>query len=71
MWGFANLQGLVMFGLYATGILSALAVSFVAFRILHGAFYLAAKGGLRSLAWLGGFACVMALMVLAAIRVTN
>lgn len=27
--GFANLQGLVMFGLYATGIVSALAVSFV------------------------------------------
>jgi len=27
--GFANLQGLVMFGLYAAGILSALAVSFV------------------------------------------
>ena len=29
MWGFASLQGLVMFGLYAAGILSALAVSFV------------------------------------------
>ena len=29
VWGFANLQGLVMFGLYATGIVSALAVSFV------------------------------------------
>jgi ferrous iron transport protein B len=27
VWGFANLQGLVMFGLYAGGILSALAVS--------------------------------------------
>ncbi len=29
VWGFANLQGLVMFGLYATGILGALAVAFV------------------------------------------
>ncbi|HBI19191.1 MAG TPA: ferrous iron transporter B [Brevundimonas sp.] len=29
VWGFANLQGLVMFGLYAAGILSALAVSLV------------------------------------------
>ncbi|MCK1422116.1 ferrous iron transporter B [Bradyrhizobium sp. 180] len=29
VWGFINLQGLVMFGLYATGIASALLVSFV------------------------------------------
>lgn len=29
VWGFINLQGLVMFGLYATGIASALAVSFL------------------------------------------
>ena len=29
VWGFASLQGLVMFGLYAAGIISALAVSFV------------------------------------------
>ncbi len=30
VWGWINLQGLVMFGLYAAGIVSALAVSFVA-----------------------------------------
>jgi ferrous iron transport protein B len=30
VWGWVGLQGLVMFGLYAAGILSALAVSFVA-----------------------------------------
>ena len=30
VWGFIGLQGLVMFGLYAAGIVSALAVSFVA-----------------------------------------
>lgn len=29
IWGFASLQGLVMFGLYAAGIISALTVSFV------------------------------------------
>jgi len=29
VWGFINLQGLVMFGLYVTGIVSALAVSFL------------------------------------------
>jgi ferrous iron transport protein B len=30
VWGFANLQGLVMFGLYSAGIVSALGVSFLA-----------------------------------------
>jgi ferrous iron transport protein B len=34
VWGFANLQGLVMFGLYATGIISALIVAFVIRKIL-------------------------------------
>jgi ferrous iron transport protein B len=33
VWGFASLQGLVMFGLYAAGILSALTISFVIRRI--------------------------------------
>jgi ferrous iron transport protein B len=33
VWGFVNQQGLVMFGLYAAGIFSALAVSFVARRV--------------------------------------
>ena len=33
VWGFASLQGLVMFGLYATGIVSALLVSFVIRRV--------------------------------------
>ncbi len=33
VWGFASLQGLVMFGLYASGIVSALAVSFVIRKI--------------------------------------
>ncbi len=33
VWGFVNLQGLVMFGLYAAGIVSALLVSFVIRKI--------------------------------------
>src|SRR6185436_9365224 len=33
VWGFIGLQGLVMFGLYAAGIVGALAVSFVAKRL--------------------------------------
>ena len=33
VWGWVGLQGLVMFGLYATGIVGALAVSFVAKRL--------------------------------------
>jgi ferrous iron transport protein B len=34
VWGFVGLQGLVMFGLYAAGIMGALAVSFVMKRLL-------------------------------------
>jgi len=34
VWGFASLQGLVMFGLYAAGILSALGVSLVTRKLL-------------------------------------
>src|SRR5258705_12842268 len=38
VWGFIGLQGLVMFGLYAAGIASALAVSFAIKRLVwHGA----------------------------------
>ncbi|MCW5734063.1 MAG: ferrous iron transporter B [Enhydrobacter sp.] len=33
VWGFVGLQGLVMFGLYAAGIMAALGVSFVAKRL--------------------------------------
>jgi ferrous iron transport protein B len=37
VWGFVGLQGLVMFGLYASGIAGALAVSFVIKRVFwHG-----------------------------------
>lgn len=46
-----------------------LAIAFVALRVLHGVFYLAGRHQLRSLVWLGGFACVIALMALALARV--
>lgn len=46
-----------------------LAMAFVAFRILHGVFYVTVRQALRSLSWLGGFACVIALMVSAALQV--
>ena len=43
-----------------------LSLAFIALRVLHAIFYLADKPPLRSLSWLGGFACVVWLMVLAA-----
>lgn len=52
-------------GVDATRI-SQLAVAFVVLRVLHGVFYVANIHALRSLAWFGGFACVVWLMVLAA-----
>lgn len=48
--------------------ISLLAIAFVALRVLHGVFYLTGIHVLRSLAWLGGFLCVLALMAQAAIR---
>jgi uncharacterized MAPEG superfamily protein len=51
------------------GRITVLAASFVAFRVLHGLFYLAGKSTLRSLAWFGGIGCVVALMAQAALRV--
>ena len=74
----AHLNAFEAFAPFAAGVLmaqlagvpdalvQALALAFVAFRILHGVFYLTALHWLRSLAWLGGFACVAWLMVAAA-----
>lgn len=53
----------------APGRVSLLAIAFVAFRILHGIFYLAGRHYLRTAAWLGGFTCVLALMVQAALAI--
>lgn len=46
-----------------------LAVAFVLVRVLHGIFYVTGIHLLRSLAWFAGLACVVALMVLAALGI--
>ncbi len=46
-----------------------LASAFVVFRVLHGLFYVGNRASLRSLAWFGGFACVIALLAMAALHV--
>lgn len=46
-----------------------LAIAFIAFRILHGVFYLTGTHLLRSLVWFCGLGCVAALMVMSALRV--
>jgi uncharacterized MAPEG superfamily protein len=45
------------------------AIAFIVFRVLHGVCYIANQHGLRSLSWVLGIACVLALMVQAALRV--
>ncbi len=46
-----------------------LALAFVLLRVLHGAFYITGLHLARSLVWSGGIACVVVLMVQAALRV--
>ncbi|GAA4025944.1 MAPEG family protein [Actimicrobium antarcticum] len=46
--------------------LDALAVGFIAARLLYTALYLADKPTLRSLAWIAGYGCVLALFGIAA-----
>ena len=77
----AHLNAFEAFAPFAAGVLMAqaagvdhariamLAVAFVVLRIAHGALYLADVPLARSLAWMGGYACVAALMVLAALAV--
>ena len=77
----AHLNAFEAFAPFAAGVLMAqfagvdparismLAMAFVAFRILHGIFYLTASHLLRSLVWFGGFACVVALMACAALKI--
>jgi uncharacterized MAPEG superfamily protein len=48
-----------------------LAMAFVAFRILHGIFYITDKPTLRSLVWLLGLASVLTLMMSAAMKVAG
>lgn len=46
--------------------IDALAIAFIAFRIAYGVCYLADVHLFRSLMWLGGFGCTIALFVIAA-----
>jgi uncharacterized MAPEG superfamily protein len=79
----AHLNAFEAFPAFATGVLMAqvagvdphrigvLAMVFVGLRVLHGIFYLSGVHVLRSLAWLGGFVCVLALMAQAAMKVAG
>lgn len=51
------------------GLVALLALVFVACRVLHGLFYVFDLALLRTLAWAGGLACVLWLLVAAALRV--
>lgn len=53
------------------GWIAVLSIIFIVARILHGVLYLYNKATLRSLAWTLGFACVVALLVLAAVRIAE
>ncbi len=76
----AQLNAFEAFPAFAAGVLMAqvagvdpgriglLAIAFVVFRVLHGLCYIANQHALRSLVWFGGFACVVVLMVQAALK---
>jgi uncharacterized MAPEG superfamily protein len=49
--------------------INALALAFVGLRVLHGLLYLGNRHSLRSLVWLAALACVVALMVMAIVRI--
>ncbi|MGI8560226.1 MAG: MAPEG family protein [Luteimonas sp.] len=79
----AHLNAFEAFAPFAAGVLMAqlagvdptritwLAVAFVVFRVAHGILYLANIHAMRSLVWLGAFACVVVLMVQAALKVAG
>lgn len=66
---FATAVLMAQFAGVAPGRIGLFAMAFVAFRILHGVFYLSGHHYVRSLVWFGGFFCVIALMAQAAVRV--
>ena len=77
----AQLNGFESFPAFVAGVLMAqlagvdptmitkLALGFVVARTLHGAFYVGDAPRLRSLSWLVGMLCVLALIVMAALKV--
>jgi len=48
--------------------IDTLAIAFITFRMLHAVFYVLDKPTLRSIVWALGFACVIALFVIASTR---
>ncbi|MGN6152167.1 MAG: MAPEG family protein [Lysobacteraceae bacterium] len=76
----AHLNAFEAFAPFAAGVLAAqaagvdpgriatLAIAFIVCRILHGTFYLADLAALRSLSWMGGLGCVLALLAQAALK---
>jgi uncharacterized MAPEG superfamily protein len=77
----AQLNAFEAFAPFAAGVLMAqlagvdpqriamLAIAFVVLRVLHGVFYVAGIHALRSLVWFGGYACVLWLMLQAALKI--
>ena len=76
----AQLNAFEAFAPFAAGVLMAqlagvdpqriamLAIAFVVLRVLHGVSYIAGLHALRSLVWFGGYACVLWLMLQAALK---
>jgi uncharacterized MAPEG superfamily protein len=50
--------------------IAALSLAFVALRVLHGLVYIAGRHFLRTLVWASAFACVLWLLVQAALHVS-
>lgn len=46
------------------GLIDNIALGFIVARLFYGAFYILDKATLRSLAWMGGMACCVALFVM-------
>ncbi|WP_200957284.1 MAPEG family protein [Lysobacter sp. Root690] len=79
----AHLNAFEAFAPFAAGVIGAqmtgvatdwivgLAMAFIVFRVLHGVFYVLRQPRLRSLAWVLGFGCVLALLVLAALAASE
>lgn len=77
----AHLNAFEAFAPFAAGVVMAqlagvdpsritwLAVAFIVFRVLHGILYVADAQLVRSLAWMGGFVCVVTLLVMAALNI--
>jgi uncharacterized MAPEG superfamily protein len=77
----AHLNGFEAFAPFAAGVIMAqlagvpteriatLALAFVAFRIAHGLLYIGNQPLMRSTVWAAGYACVLGLLAMAALRV--